>query len=466
MLQRFSLGNYPLNNGFKAVAQAILQRVAQGIQKHPRRLGAALGTFMLCGGGGAFAVANYAPDASDLPVRQLLQSVQPLAFPGDLSDVERPTMRLYRSETTRSSDSAEALLRRLGIVDAAAAAYLRADPQARQALFGRSGRLVSAEASDTNALLRLTVRWGGDDAQQILKLVIEATDRADRKNKGFATSIATVPTSVSSRMASATINSSLLAATDESGIPESVANQVAEIFSNDIDFRRHLRKGDRFSVIYETIEAEGEVIRAGRVLSSEFVNDGRAYAALWYEPKGQKGTYFSMDGKSANRAYLSAPLEFSRVSSGFSNRFHPILQQWRMHLGTDFAAPSGTPVRSVGDGVVDFAGQQNGYGNVVMIKHRSNDMTVYAHLSKIGVARGQKVAQGQNIGLVGQTGWATGPHLHFEFRVGGVQKDPMVMAQQSEAVELGAIDKPAFGKLASATRMQLEAGLQSVAIAN
>ena len=458
-----------MNNGFQAVAQAVLQRVANGIQQHPRRIGAALGTLLLCGGGGAFAVANYAPDPSDLPVRQILHSVQPLAFSGDLAEVDRPPMRLYRSETTRSSDSAEALLRRLGIVDSAAAAYLRNDPQARQALFGRSGRLVSAEASDTNSLLRLTVRWGGDDAQQVQKLVIEKTENAEAASKGakgFATSIATVPTTVSSRLASATINSSLLAATDESGIPESVANQVAEIFSNDIDFRRHLRKGDRFSVIYETIEAEGEVIRAGRVLSTEFVNDGRAYAALWYEPKGQKGTYFSMDGKSANRAYLSAPLEFSRVSSGFSNRFHPILQQWRMHLGTDFAAPSGTPVRAVGDGVIDFAGQQNGYGNVVMIKHRGNDMTVYAHLSKINVARGQKVSQGQNVGLVGQTGWATGPHLHFEFRVGGVQKDPMVMARQSEAVELGAADKPAFGKLAAATRMQLEAGLQSVAIAN
>ena len=451
-----------MNNGFQAVAQAILQRAAQSIQQHPRRIGAALGTVLLCGGGGAFAVANYAPDPSDLPVRQILHSVQPLAFSGDLSDVERPALRLYRSETTRSSDSAETLLRRLGIADAAAAAFLRNDPQARLALFGRSGRLVSAEASEANALLKLTVRWGGDDAAQIQKLVIEKSADAD---KGFTTSIATVSTSVSSRLASATINSSLLAATDEANIPESVANQVAEIFSNDIDFRRSLRKGDRFSVIYETVEADGEVIRAGRMLSAEFVNNGQGYAALWYEPKGQKGTYFSLDGKSSTRAYLSAPLEFSRISSGFSNRFHPILKQWRMHLGTDFAAPSGTAVRSVGDGVVDFAGQQNGYGNVVMIKHRGNDTTVYGHLSRINVTRGQKVAQGQNIGLVGQTGWATGPHLHFEFRVGGVQKDPMVMARESEAVQLGAVDKAAFGTLAASTRLQLEAGLQSVASA-
>ncbi|QHI99612.1 peptidoglycan DD-metalloendopeptidase family protein [Xylophilus rhododendri] len=447
-----------MNNGFQAAAQALLQRAAQGIQQHPRRIGAALGAVLLCGGGGAFAVASYGPDASDLPVREVLHSVTPLAFKGDLADVERAPMRLYRSETTRSSDSAETLLRRLGISDAAAVAFLRNDPQARQGLFGRSGRLVSAEASEDNRLLRLTVRWGGDDAQQIQKLVIEKSAEAD---KGFSTSIAAVPTTVSSRLASATISSSLFASTDEAGIPDTVASQVAEIFSNDIDFRRSLRKGDRFSVVYETVEADGEMVRAGRVLSAEFVNDGKAYGALWYEPKGQKGSYFSLDGKSSTRAYLSAPLEFSRVSSGFSNRFHPILQQWRMHLGTDFAAPSGTPVRTIGDGVVDFAGVQNGYGNVVMVKHRGNDLTVYAHLSKINVTRGQKVSQGQNIGLVGQTGWATGPHLHFEFRVGGVQQDPLLMARQSEAVQLGAADKPAFDKLASATRMQLEAGLQA-----
>jgi murein DD-endopeptidase MepM/ murein hydrolase activator NlpD len=127
-------------------------------------------------------------------------------------------------------------------------------------------------------------------------------------------------------------------------------------------------------------------------------------------------------------------MEFSRVSSGFKMRFHPILQTWRAHLGVDYAAPSGTPVRSVGDGVVEFAGTQNGFGNVVFVQHRRQHTTVYAHLSRINVRKGQTVSQGQNIGLVGATGWATGPHLHFEFRVNGAHQDPLTLARQSESV--------------------------------
>ena len=139
-------------------------------------------------------------------------------------------------------------------------------------------------------------------------------------------------------------------------------------------------------------------------------------------------------------------MEFSRISSGFAMRFHPILQQWKAHLGTDFAASTGTPARTVGDGVVEFAGVQNGYGNVIFIKHGNNRETVYAHLSKILVQRGQNVSQGQTIGLVGATGWATGPHLHFEVRVNGVQQDPMAMAQQSETIPVST--RPLFNRLA------------------
>jgi murein DD-endopeptidase MepM/ murein hydrolase activator NlpD len=154
---------------------------------------------------------------------------------------------------------------------------------------------------------------------------------------------------------------------------------------------------------------------------------------------------------------LTSPLAFSRVTSGFSMRFHPILQTWRAHLGVDYGAPTGTPVRSVGDGIVEFAGVQNGFGNVVMVKHRGSDTTVYAHLSRINVQRGQTIAQGQNVGLVGQTGWATGPHLHFEFRVNGVHKDPMLIARQSEAIPVAASAKALFDKAAQLVRTQLTA---------
>jgi murein DD-endopeptidase MepM/ murein hydrolase activator NlpD len=149
-------------------------------------------------------------------------------------------------------------------------------------------------------------------------------------------------------------------------------------------------------------------------------------------------------------------MEFSRVSSGFKMRFHPILKTWRAHLGVDYAAPTGTQVRTVGDGVVHFAGVQNGYGNVIYINHRSGYTTVYAHLSRINVQRGARVSQGQNIGAVGATGWATGPHLHFEFRVDGVHQNPSVLAQRNESIPLSASSMPAFKQLAGTVRQHLQ----------
>jgi murein DD-endopeptidase MepM/ murein hydrolase activator NlpD len=153
-------------------------------------------------------------------------------------------------------------------------------------------------------------------------------------------------------------------------------------------------------------------------------------------------------------------MAFSRVTSGFKMRFHPILQTWRAHLGVDYAAPTGTAVRSIGDGVVEFAGSQGGFGNVVYIKHRNNHTTVYAHLSRIGVRKGQSVGQGDAIGAVGATGWATGPHLHFEFRVNGRHQDPLTLAQQSENIPVSAAAKAAFAQAATSVRVQLAAGGQ------
>ena len=157
------------------------------------------------------------------------------------------------------------------------------------------------------------------------------------------------------------------------------------------------------------------------------------------------------------RSFLASPMEFSRVTSGFKMRFHPLLQKWRAHLGVDYAAPTGTPVRSVGDGVVEFAGVQGGFGNVVFVSHRNNNTTVYGHLSRIDVKRGQSISQSQVIGAVGATGWATGPHLHFEFRVNGVHHDPLTIAKQSDAVPVTTASRPTCERLASAAKVQLSA---------
>ncbi|MDP2031974.1 MAG: M23 family metallopeptidase [Polaromonas sp.] len=434
-----------------------LQAVSGFIHRHPKRITGTLAALLLGTGVTAFGVAPLAPDAADLPVRQVLESVQALPTETQSDILGEFRYSLFRTETTRSSDTADALLRRLNIDDASASAFLRSDANAQLILSGRAGKAVTVEASDSQQLLKLSMRWPTDDETLFKRLVVE------RSAAGLVSRIETAPYAASVRLASGSIQSSLFAATDEARIPDAVAVQVAEIFSGDIDFRRDLRKGDRFNVVYETLEADGEALRTGRVLSAEFVNAGKTHQAMWFQPAGQnagtpnKGGYYTLDGQSLRRAYLSSPVEFSRVSSGFSMRFHPILQKWRAHLGTDFAAPTGTPARTVGDGVVEFAGAQNGYGNVVFIRHRNGHETVYAHLSKISVQRGQNVSQGQTIGLVGATGWATGPHLHFEFRVNGAHQDPMTIAKQSETITLPAGAMPAFREVAAGVRSQLQA---------
>jgi murein DD-endopeptidase MepM/ murein hydrolase activator NlpD len=272
--------------------------------------------------------------------------------------------------------------------------------------------------------------------------------------------VETAPLAAQVRMGSGTIRSSLFAATDDARIPDAVATQLAEVFSTDIDFHRELRKGDSFSVVYEALTADGEAITwgpsAGRVLAAEFVNNGRAYSAVWFKDGQGKGAYYGLDGQGKRRAFLSSPMEFSRVTSGFAMRMHPILNTWKQHKGVDYGAPTGTPVRAVGDGVVEFAGQQNGYGNVIEIRHGNQRSTLYAHLSRIDVRQGQRVEQGARIGAVGATGWATGPHLHFEVKVGGQQQDPMIMAKASEAVTLSPAGKAEFAQLARSVKGQLE----------
>jgi murein DD-endopeptidase MepM/ murein hydrolase activator NlpD len=435
-----------LTNGLATV----LDSVVLLLQRHPKRLTALLAAVLLCGGGGAFAVASLGPDVADMPVRQLTQSATPLALGEQIEALDLHRFNLYRTDTTRSSDTARSLLDRLGIADTAAVAYLSRDARVRQTLLGRAGRLVTAEAGDDHSLQRLSMRWiTSADATVFQRLVVERTPQ------GFSSRVEQAPLTAGSQLASGVITSSLFAATDDAGLPESVASQIAEMFSGDIDFRSALRKGDRFSVVYETLEADGEVLRAGRVLSAEFANNGKVLQSMWFQEPGQKGGYYGLDGQSLRRAFLASPMEFSRVTSGFANRFHPILKQWRAHLGVDYGAPTGTAVRTVGDGVVDFAGVQNGFGNVIYVKHRNDMVTVYAHLSRILVKKGDRVEQGEHIGAVGMTGWATGPHLHFEFRVNGEHQDPMVMAKQAEAGTVSAAAKAAFERQASVMRQQL-----------
>jgi murein DD-endopeptidase MepM/ murein hydrolase activator NlpD len=413
-------------------------RFGQVVSAHPRSLTTAVMLALAGFGATAFGIAPSTPDAAHLPQRLIAEKIVPQDLETQFVELSGHELSLYRSDVTRSGDTADSLLRRMSVDDAAAAKFLRNDAVARALLEGRAGKMVEVRTNGAGELGELISRFAasGDLAKSHFTRLTVSAEAPGR----FRARTEVVPLKAQQRLGSGTIRTSLFASTDDAQIPDAVAIQLAEIFSADIDFHRELRRGDRFSVVYEALTADGETITwsasVGRVVAAEFINKGKTYSAVWFkEPQG-KGGYYDFDGKSRSRSYLTSPLEFSRTTSGFAMRMHPILKQWRRHNGVDYAAPRGTPVRSVGDGLVEFAGRQSGYGNVVQVKHRNDRATVYAHLSRIDVKVGQRVDQGDRIGAVGATGWATGPHLHFEFKVGGVHINPAVMVRDAEAVSL------------------------------
>jgi murein DD-endopeptidase MepM/ murein hydrolase activator NlpD len=439
--------------------QRSLARAESFAARHPRALtGTVVG---LLGGFAvtAFGIAPLAPDAADLNQHEITEAIAIQSLDEQLAQLAAFDPGLSRSDLTRAADTADTLLKRMGAFDPAAAKFLRTDDTARRLLQGRVGKRVQVVATASGQVQSIVARYAAETPEQsdthFTRLSIT------REGDGFVSRVETAPMQTQVRLGSGTIQTSLFASTDEANVPDAIASQLADMFSGDIDFHRELRKGDRYSVVYETMTADGEPInwdgRAGRLLAAEFVNDGKTYQSVWFKDKGaSKGSYYAFDGQSKRRSFLASPMEFSRVTSGFAMRFHPIQKTWRQHQGIDYGAPTGTPVRSVGDGVVEFAGWQNGFGNVIHIKHSGNRATVYAHLSRIGVKRGERVEQGEKIGNVGSTGWATGPHLHFEFRVGGKQQDPRVIARASEAVVLPATARAAFQGQVAAAKIQLE----------
>lgn len=226
------------------------------------------------------------------------------------------------------------------------------------------------------------------------------------------------------------IDHSLFEAVTQAGAHDQTAVNLAEIFGWDIDFVLDIQPGDSFAVTYRELYLNGVYVKDGPVLAAKFVNQGRAYFAVRYVDPDGSGRYFTPDGRSMHKAFLRAPVEFTRISSRFNTRrVHPILNLIRAHKGIDYAAPVGTPVRAAGDGRIGYAGPKGGYGNVVEIEHSRSIMTVYGHLSRFakGLHVGQHVVQGTVIAYVGMTGLATGPHLHYEYRVNGIFKNPQTV---------------------------------------
>ena len=406
----------------------------------------------------AVAVAPLVPDARDLPQRIVTEAVQPVGLDAQLEALATQDLTLTRSDITRATDTAETLLARLGVRDPAAAAFLRGNATARVLLSGRGGKMVQARMSADGRLEELVARFPTANPDQARTHFTRLTLAS--ANGEWAAGTQTVAFEARKRLASGTIRQSLFGATDEAGLPDSVAAQLADIFSTDIDFHRELKRGDTFSLVYEALTADGEPVSwnegAGRVLAAEFVNDGKTHQAVWFNGADGRGAYYGPDGSSRHRAFLASPMEFSRVTSGFAMRLHPLSQEWKRHLGVDYGAPIGTPVRAVGDGIVELAGRQNGYGNVVQIRHGNDRSTLYAHLGRIDVRQGERIDQGQRVGAVGMTGWSTGPHLHFEFRIKGQHQDPIRAAKASETVPLDAASRPRFSAQALLVRSDLD----------
>lgn len=337
----------------------------------------------------------------------------------EFAPLAAPPSRFVTQERVLRGDTVAALLDRLGVRDPRAMEFLRTDRKG-STIFRKlvPGKTLQAETGADGELLTLRYYLGDS--------VLEVTRTAE----GLVARDRTVAALPRTFQKSATIRSSLFAATDAAGIPDAVAMQIARVFATDIDFHSDLRKGDRFTVVYEMLYDAGELLGPGRILAAEFVNDGRVHTAVLFSDGEGGETHYELDGSNRAKAFLRSPVEFSRVSSGFGNRFHPVLRNWRAHTGVDFAAPKGTRVLAAADGHVLSAGWRNGYGNAVEIKHGGSISTLYGHLSGFasGIRAGARVRQGDAIGFVGATGLATGPHLHYEFKVSGVHQDPMKVA--------------------------------------
>jgi murein DD-endopeptidase MepM/ murein hydrolase activator NlpD len=346
--------------------------------------------------------------------------VQEITLPPAISHISASD-EFWQVDQIRRDDTLGSLFKRMGINDDGAIKFLMLAPDAR-AINRRliPGRTLETKTNLAGKLLHLEYEL---DSENVLV--------ASLTPEGYQVATEKMALQNTPVLKSATIRDSLFGATDNAGIPDQIALQIAEIFSSEINFHDDLRSGDRFNVIYEAFYNAGELMKTGNVLAVEFVNNGKTYQAIHFGDAKSKFAYYTPEGKSLHKSFLRTPVEFTRVSSNFNpGRFHPILHRFKAHKGVDLAAPTGTRIKAAGDATVEFVGRKGGYGNVIVLKHKNNVSTVYGHLSGFakGLRKNMKVAQGDIIGYVGMTGLATGPHLHYEFLLNKVHRNPLTVA--------------------------------------
>jgi murein DD-endopeptidase MepM/ murein hydrolase activator NlpD len=382
---------------------------------------AALGIFVT-----AAALAMVKPSPGD-GLSAVYQARQELAlpdpFPQPLNNFSAP----FISETQiRSGDTLAGLLARLHINEPDLQPFLVHDKDARSIYKLYPGRTIQAALDQDGKLVWLrynhtpAAEEKGEYVSKWLEIQPDGSGHFTAAERSQAAEVQT-------QVAEGEIDSSLFGATDSADIPDSVTLQMTDILGSKIDFIKDLRRGDRFQIIYQSYSHNGREIGAGRILALEFINRDHTYQAAWFAPKDGTGSYYDFSGRNLKGAFLRTALKFTRISSTFGLRLHPLHGKWVNHEGVDYAAPKGTPIHATADGTVKFIGQQRGYGNVIILQHPHNYSTVYAHQSAFaqGLRQGQAIRQGQLIGYVGATGWATGPHLHYEFRIDNHAVNPL-----------------------------------------
>lgn len=370
----------------------------------------------------AYGLVSPLPE-SPPPAAALVTAPVSLELP-----VLEPGASTHRSARIRLGDTFESVLARMDIIDPSLSDFVSRDELAREILLFHAGEIMHAEVDAMGFVRRLVYSKGIVDAQESpasMRLVVE------RNIAGALTARSeTLPVERGLALRSAVITNTLFGATHAADIPDTVASQIADILGGEIDLYRDLRRGDRLEVIYETLSDPDslDMPQGGHVLALRFTNKGQELTAFRFDDGSGEPGYYNREGRSLRKSFLRYPIEFSRISSRFTDaRLHPILGRIRAHKGVDFAAPAGTPVRATGDGTIEFIGRQRGYGNTVVIRHHDQYSTLYAHMRGFAkhLANGDKVTQGNVIGFVGSTGYATGPHLHYEFRIGDEQADPL-----------------------------------------
>ncbi len=331
----------------------------------------------------------------------------------DADDTER-----WQTEHIRPGDSFATVMKRLGYSPAVVARVINSGPHAKQLVHLKPGHQLKLLDQEDN-----------------LEKVIYEIDQRTRLDIDLATTpptalVVDLPVEIRMRHANGDINSSLYMAAKSAGLGDTLIMELANIFGWDVDFTLDLRKGDHFTVVYSELYLDGEKVDNGEIFAAELTANGRQIQAVRYEDEAGQADYYTPQGKSMRKAFSRNPLPITRITSRFNpNRLHPIFKTRRPHRGVDYGAKSGTPVRATGDGKVIFRGKKGGYGNTVIIQHGQRYSTLYAHLKSFArsIKTGSVVSQGKTIAYVGQSGWATGPHLHYEFRVNGVHKNPLTV---------------------------------------